>query len=119
MNSSNTLRRERLLRERDQLLQRMAQERGGLVSRVDMAAEHDVRDFENRAQAISERDDEFAMNEHETAELGAFAEALERLNAGLYGQCKDCGVEIPQARLDAYPAALRCIGCQTAFEKTL
>ncbi|PUE09653.1 conjugal transfer protein TraR [Limnohabitans sp. T6-5] len=104
------------MQARDQLLQRMAQERGGLVSRVDMAAEHDVRDFENRAQAISERDDEFAMNEHETAELGAFEEALERLNAGLYGKCKDCGVQIPEARLAAYPAALRCIGCQAALE---
>jgi DnaK suppressor protein len=119
MNSSNTLQRERLLSERDQLLQRMAQERGGLISRVDMAAEHDVRNFENRAQAISERDDEFAMNEHETAELGAFAEALERLDAGKYGECKDCGVDIPEARLNAYPAALRCINCQTSFEKTL
>jgi DnaK suppressor protein len=95
MNSSNTLHRERLLRERDQLLQRMAQERGGLVSRADMAAEHDVRDLESHAKAISERDDEFAMNEHETAELGALAEALERLEAGQYGQCKDCGVDIP------------------------
>ena len=71
MNTSSPLHQERLLRERAELLKRIAQERGGLVSRVDMAAEHDVRDFENRAQAISERDDEFAMNEHETAELGA------------------------------------------------
>ena len=118
MNSSNTLHRERLLRERAQLLHRMAQERGGLVSRADMAAEHDVRDVESHAQAISERDDEFAMNEHETAELGALAQALERLDAGQYGQCKDCGVEIPEARLNAYPAALRCIHCQTTFEKT-
>lgn len=117
MNSSNTRHRERLLRERDQLLQRIAQERGGLVSRADMAAEHDVRDFENRAQALSERNDEFAMNEHETAELGAFDLALERLDAGLYGECKDCGATIPEARLAAYPAALRCIRCQTAFEQ--
>jgi DnaK suppressor protein len=84
-----------------------------------MTVEHDVRDFENRAQAISERDDEFAMNEHETAELGALAQALDRPDAGLYGQGKDCGIEIPEARLSAYPAALRCISCQTAFEKTL
>ena len=118
MNSSNTLHRDRLVQARAQLLQRMAQERGGLVSRVNMAAEHDVRDFENRAQAISERDDEFAMNEHETAELGAFEEALERIDAGLYGECKECGVQIPEARLNAYPAALRCLACQTTFEKS-
>jgi len=111
--------RERLLHERTQLLARMAQERGGLVSRADMAAEHDVRDFDNRAQAISERDNEFAMNEHETAELGALDAALERLDAGHYGECKDCGITIPEARLAAYPAALRCTACQTLAEKPL
>jgi DnaK suppressor protein len=122
MTSSHTpqhsVHRERLLQERTELLQRIAQERGGLVSRADMAAEHDVRDFENRAQAISERDDEFAMNEHETAELGAIEEAQARLDAGRYGECKDCGASIPEARLAAYPVALRCLGCQTAVEKT-
>ena len=118
MNTSSPLHHERLLRERAELLKRIDQERGGLVSRVDMAAEHDVRDLESHAKAISERDDEFAMNEHETAELGALAEALERLDAGQYGECKDCGVEIPETRLNAYPAALRCISCQTTFEKT-
>jgi DnaK suppressor protein len=116
---SSPLYRERLLQERTQLLARIAQTRGGLVSRADMAAEHDVRDFDNRAQAISERDDEFAMNEHETAELGALDAALERLEAGHYGECKDCGTSIPQARLVAYPAALRCIECQTLAEKPL
>ncbi len=121
MTSSDTptpnLHRERLFHERAELLHRMAQERGGLVSRADMAAEHDVRDLENRAQAFSERDDEFAMNEHETAELGAFEEALARLDAGHYGECKDCSAPIPEARLAAYPVALRCLGCQTTFEK--
>jgi len=111
--------RERLLHERTQLLQRIAQERGGLVSRADMASQHDLRDFENRAQAISERDDEFAMNEHETAELGALEAAMERLDAGHYGECKDCGITIPESRLAAYPSALRCIACQTTAEKPL
>ena len=114
---SQPIHRERLLQARAALLQRIAQERGGLLSRADMAAEHDVRDFENRAQAISERDDEFAMNEHETAELGAIETALEAVDAGHYGHCQDCGVTIPEARLHAYPAALRCVKCQTVHEK--
>ena len=114
--SIHILHRERLLLERAQLLQRIAQERGGLVSRADMAAEHDVRSFDNRAQAISERNDEFAMNEHETAELGDIEAALERMDAGTYGQCTDCDVNIPSARLNAYPTAKRCIDCQTVAE---
>jgi DnaK suppressor protein len=109
--------RERLLHERTQLLQRIAQERGGLVSRVDMAAAHDVRSWDDRAQAISERNDEFAMNEHETAELGDMEAALERIQAGTYGQCTDCGVTIAPARLNAYPTAKRCIDCQTVAEQ--
>ncbi len=109
--------RTRLLHERTQLLQRIAQERGGLVSRADMAAEHDVRSFDGQAQAISERNDEFAMNEHETAKLGDIEAALERIDAGTYGQCTDCGVTIPPARLNAYPTAKRCIDCQTVAEQ--
>ena len=109
--------RERLLHERTQLLQRIAQKRGGLVSRADMAAEHDVRSSDDQAQAISERNDEFAMNEHETAELGDIEAALERAGAGTYGQCTDCGLTIPPARLNAYPTAKRCIDCQTVAEQ--
>lgn len=117
MNTSTAHDRERLLQERAQLLSRIAQQRGGLVSRVDMAAQHDVRDFENRAQAISERDDEFAMNEHETAELGDIQAALERIDLGRYGTCTDCGQPVGADRLNAYPTAKRCIGCQTQKEK--
>lgn len=114
--SIHILHRERLLLERDQLLQRIAQERGGLVSRADMAAEHDERSFDDRAQSISERNDEFAINEHETAELGEIDAALERIQAGTYGTCSDCGVSIPPARLNAYPTAKRCIDCQSLSE---
>jgi DnaK suppressor protein len=119
MTSSHTppLYRERLLQERAQLLQRIAEQRGGLVSRADMAAEHDVRSLDDQAQAITERDDEFAINEHETAELRDIEAALERLDAGTYGQCTDCGVIIAPARLNAYPTAKRCIDCQTVAEQ--
>jgi len=121
MTSSHTLtlplHRKRLLHERTQLLQRIAEQRGDLISRADMAADHDVRSLDDRAQAMTERDDEFAMNEHETAELGDIDAALERIDAGTYGQCTDCGVTIPSARLSAYPTAKRCIVCQTRKEQ--
>lgn len=31
--------------------------------------------------------------------------------------CEDCGEEIPLARRRAAPHAVRCIDCQTAFER--
>ena len=118
MNTLQAPFKDRLLQERQQLLQRIAEQRGGQRSRVEMAAEHDVRASDARAQATTEINEEFAMNEHETAELLAIDAALERIAQGTYGQCEDCGVTIPQARLQAYPVALRCISCQSTAEKT-
>jgi DnaK suppressor protein len=121
MTSSSTpglsLHRERLLQERTQLLQRIAAQRGGLVSRAEMAADHFDNSFQSRAQIRTERQTEFAINEHETAELGDIEAALERTDAGTYGQCSDCGVAIAPARLNAYPTAKRCIDCQTRKEQ--
>ncbi|PVE08009.1 TraR/DksA C4-type zinc finger protein [Limnohabitans sp. Rim28] len=121
MTSSSTpnlsLHRERLLQERTQLLQRIAEQRGGLVSRADMASDHFDNSFQSRAQIRTERQTEFAINEHETAELGDIDAALERMDAGTYGQCTDCGVTIPPERLNAYPTAKRCIDCQTLAEQ--
>ena len=37
--------------------------------------------------------------------------ALERLEAGTYGECFKCGEDIHSARLEALPAATLCINC--------
>jgi RNA polymerase-binding transcription factor DksA len=37
--------------------------------------------------------------------------ALNKLEAGVYGQCESCGDEITPARLEAMPAARLCITC--------
>lgn len=115
--SSQDVFKAQLIQARTQLLERIAHERGGVVSRAEMAADHFENSFESRAQIQTERQTEFAMNEHETAELGDIEAALQRLQAGTYGQCTDCGVTIPPARLNAYPTAKRCIDCQSLAEK--
>ena len=43
--------------------------------------------------------------------------ALERLTAGTYQQCANCGGEIPHERLEAKPSASLCISCQEAKDK--
>ena len=55
------------------------------------------------------------MHLQQTRDLNA---ALDRIQAGVYGECIDCGGEIGFERLTAYPTAKRCIGCQELHEKT-
>jgi DnaK suppressor protein len=38
--------------------------------------------------------------------------ALARIDGNTYGKCVDCGLEIPEGRLDARPDAARCVACQ-------
>jgi RNA polymerase-binding transcription factor DksA len=45
--------------------------------------------------------------------------AQQRLEAGGYGKCEDCGKEIPAARLEAIPEATRCIEDQSRYEAGL
>lgn len=42
--------------------------------------------------------------------------ALARLEDGSYGVCVGCGRPIPVPRLEAVPAAARCVGCQSTQE---
>ena len=51
-------------------------------------------------------------------ELRALEAARERLKAGEYGICIDCGSDVAFERLKAFPGALRCIQCQERHEKT-
>lgn len=45
------------------------------------------------------------------------AAARQRIAAGKYGECTDCGADIAYERLLAYPTAKRCIDCQREHEK--
>lgn len=41
------------------------------------------------------------------------ARALEKLDDGTYGLCDVCGRLIPEQRLEARPASVRCVRCAT------
>ena len=108
--------REDLLAQRAALLAQIAQQRGGVRSRADVAEEHFAHSEDSPAQSASERDLEFALNERETAELDHIAQALARLDLGAFGTCIDCGTTIAAERLRATPQVARCIACQEKAE---
>ena len=43
--------------------------------------------------------------------------AFQRIKAGTYGACVDCGDDVAFNRLQAYPTAKRCIVCQEKRER--
>jgi DnaK suppressor protein len=51
-------------------------------------------------------------------ELRAMDAAWQRIKDGSYGVCVDCGGDIGYERLAAFPAATRCVTCQSRHEKT-
>lgn len=44
-------------------------------------------------------------------------EALERIINGEFGKCRDCGQDIPEARLEVRPYAIYCVKCKSIREK--
>ena len=109
--------RQRLLATRQSLMERIAQQRGGALGRVEAAVEQFGQSEDEHAQNITERDLAFAIDEHESAELNAVQAALVRVREGTYGECSECGQAIALARLQASPEAERCVGCQTQQEQ--
>ena len=68
------------------------------------------------ADLISDLDNaEVSRDLREIRELEA---AQERIGAGTYGACAECGGAIVFERLRVNPAAIRCFDCQRVHEKT-
>jgi DnaK suppressor protein len=106
-----------LLAQRAGLIEQLVTLRGGAVGRAEASAEHFSRAEDSDAQVNSARDLEFALDDHESAEIRLIDAALERIKSGSYGVCLDCGEDIPAARLHAAPEAPRCIACQEKLER--
>lgn len=58
-----------------------------------------------------------AMINQDIEEVRDITAARERVAAGTYGSCVDCGDVIAYERLLAYPTAKRCIRCQRLYEQ--
>ncbi len=63
------------------------------------------------ATHVFEQQRDLALRERERTQLRQVEEALERLEAGTYGACRNCGRPIAKARLEAIPWVPTCIDC--------
>ena len=110
---------------RARLRERATQLRAEIQSTIERSADEthakiaeQARDTEDDAFSNLIVDLNLAEIDRDAGELRRIDTALARINEGSYGQCEGCGQEIPQARLQAEPTALRCVQCQEQYEKT-
>ncbi len=68
------------------------------------------------ATEVFEREKDRGLLQQVEGELADVEHALDRLEAGQYGRCEVCGVEIPEERLEAVPTARYCLRHQTEAE---
>ncbi|OGZ67900.1 MAG: hypothetical protein A3D44_00110 [Candidatus Staskawiczbacteria bacterium RIFCSPHIGHO2_02_FULL_42_22] len=68
-------------------------------------------DMEEKADEMEEYDNLLSLEHSLELKLKEVNEALEKIKHGGYGTCEKCGKEIELERLEAYPEAKLCIGC--------
>lgn len=92
--------------ERDQVLRQLSE----LGVSNDGALSFD-ENFADSGQVAAEQGEARVLANTLRDNLADVEAALARLDNGTYGLCERCGDRISEARLEAMPAARRCINC--------
>ena len=105
---NETVYKENLLKKRAEILA----ERGGKTLSTPMDNNTRQGDMADQASGTNEVHIQLKLKQTDAKILQAIEEALERLDSGSYGLCRDCGEDIAAARLNAIPWTRVCIGCK-------
>lgn len=100
-----------LTEERAKLVHQLAElganEKGELTGNVEFGD-----GFADAAAATAERSEVLGIVDNLKTMVENVDEALSRIDAGTYGQCKRCGKEIGAARMEFRPTSRYCIDCK-------
>jgi phage/conjugal plasmid C-4 type zinc finger TraR family protein len=77
------------------------------------------QDSADAGSSLSEADRTEAILLSARGQRDGVLAALARIEDDSYGQCVDCGHQIPEGRLEARPDAARCVSCQSKYAKRL
>jgi DnaK suppressor protein len=106
--------RERLQGEVNSLQERVSSETFGEDEGTDTVSTHPADD----GSEMFEREKNLTVLNTLQISVGELDGALAKLDAGTYGVCENCGKPIGEKRLEAMHAAVYCIECQSALERT-
>ncbi len=80
-------------------------------------SEESLPDLVDRASSFIDRSLSQSMCDRQNLRIRRIQEALEDIENGDYGICRQCGEDIAVKRLKANPIARHCITCKSAIEK--
>jgi RNA polymerase-binding protein DksA len=110
------MRRAELLRLRERLLDARPQ----LTDEIHRSIEAIVQEIQPVGEDTKEPSEglekELALERAQESILNAVNEALDRIDAGTYGKCVECGKSIERPRLEAIPYTAYCVDCERALE---
>ena len=93
-----------------------------LMEEVDRTVDHmkdDAANFPDPADRASQEEEfslELRTRDRERKLIKKIDESITMLDAGDYGYCETCGVDIGIRRLEARPTASQCIDCKSLDE---
>ena len=109
--TSQQLLRDQLQDERDRVREQLANlGHGTSGDSGDSALDFD-ENFADSGQVTAERGEVEALSGQLNETLQDIEDALAKFADGTYGECESCHQRIPEARLEAMPAARLCISC--------
>jgi len=105
-----------------QIKMKLLQQRAMLLSEAEVAlnelpGQTIFPDLGDQATAETDRNFMLRLRGREQRLLKKIDQALERVDAGTFGICEDCGNEINLHRLEARPVTTMCIDCKTLQEE--
>ena len=95
----------RLISEAENGVGQLVEEKENIPDSIDLATHESNRDFTLR------------MRDRDRKLIFKIRSALDRIEAGEYGECEVCGEEISMGRLKARPVTTHCIDCKTEAEQ--
>jgi DnaK suppressor protein len=108
--TSDTVLRDQLQGERERLQEQLARLGHGRGAAIEADLDFD-ENFADSGQVTAERGEVEALSGQLSETLTDIEDALAKFDDGTYGECESCHRRIPEARLEAMPAARLCIEC--------
>jgi len=105
--------KEMLLKMRSDLTQEISR-------RSKVTTEPGMQDIGDILDLVSEertRELDIILTDREKRKLLQIDDALDKIEDNTYGQCEECGIKIPRARLKVLPFAKYCVECQEKNER--